>query len=375
MDKQKVLMVGPDRGVHGGISAVVNEFYNAGFDEKVDIKYIGTMKEGSKLKKLFVAAFAYVRFLSELKWCDIVHVHFSSDSSFIRKSLFIRKAHKAGKKIVLHQHGGDFTTFYNKQLNDAQKKKAQEVLNMGDVMLVLTKTWKEFFSHITDTEIVVFPNGICVNEGSTGADDEFPLSGNDNKADVSAEGKSKCDADIIDKDYKSIIFLGRICRDKGITELLEAMDSLHAGNPQLHLYIGGIYEDEYYREEVEKRSEYVTYLGWITGKDKEQYLKKCGILVLPSYFEGFGMTLIEGMLWKTAVIGSNVGGIPDIIDDGENGILIPARDKKALEEAILSLVSDIDLATRLGSKGREKVLNFYSVEKNIEKLIALYRKL
>ena len=55
-DKIRVLMVGPDRGVHGGISAVVNNYYEAGLDRKVDLKYIGTMREGSKVKKLLINA-------------------------------------------------------------------------------------------------------------------------------------------------------------------------------------------------------------------------------------------------------------------------------------------------------------------------------
>ena len=58
-NKIKVLMIGPDRSVHGGISAVVNNYYEAGLDNRVDLKYIGTMKEGSKAYKLLVAIKAY----------------------------------------------------------------------------------------------------------------------------------------------------------------------------------------------------------------------------------------------------------------------------------------------------------------------------
>ena len=109
MDKKiKVLMIGPDRTVHGGISALVNSYYEAGLDKKIELKYIGTMKEGSRLKKLFVAACALIRFIASVRRYDIVHANFSSDSSFMRKSLFIRIAKRCSKKILLHQHGGDF---------------------------------------------------------------------------------------------------------------------------------------------------------------------------------------------------------------------------------------------------------------------------
>ena len=145
MEKVNVLMVGPDRGVHGGISAVVNELYAAGLDSKVNLKYIGTMREGSKLKKLFVAAFAYVRFLKQLSWCDVAHVHFSSDSSFLRKSVFIKTAHRRGKKILLHQHGGDFQTFYGKQLDDKESRMSGKHWPWGIECWFLPRAGRTFF--------------------------------------------------------------------------------------------------------------------------------------------------------------------------------------------------------------------------------------
>ena len=98
--KLKVLMVGPDRSVHGGISGVVNGLYEAGLDTRVDLKYIGTMKEGSKLRKLFVAGIAYLSFLFCVDKYDVVHVNVASDNSFKRKSLFVKVAKKHGKKVV-----------------------------------------------------------------------------------------------------------------------------------------------------------------------------------------------------------------------------------------------------------------------------------
>lgn len=344
----KVLMLGPDRGVHGGISAVVNELYAAGFDQEVSLKYIGTMKEGSKLRKLLVAAFAYCRFVKELSWCDVVHVHFSSDSSFMRKSFFIKRAKKSGKKIVLHQHGGDFKTFYNKELSDAKKEYVKKILGMGDVMLVLTQGWKDFFGQITDPDkIEVFPNGIRVSG-------------------CKPQGH---------KDYNKVLFLGRICKDKGIDELLGAMKEIHDANKNAHLYLGGIYEDSEYKEKVEKCGDFVTYLGWIGGQEKEEYLDQCGILALPSYYEGFPVSIIEAMLHECVVVASAVGGIPEIIDDGVDGILFAPRDEKAVKKALEEAMNDIEKAKIFGQKGQKKVIEKYSVEANIEKLSGFYKKI
>ncbi|SFC78583.1 glycosyltransferase family 4 protein [Butyrivibrio sp. YAB3001] len=353
-DRHKILMVGPDRNVHGGISAVVNEMYQAGLDKKVELKYIGTMQEGSKLKKLLIAVVSYIHFLNVLDNYDIVHVHFASDSSFVRKSHFIKAAYRKKKKIVLHQHGGDFKNYYENELSDNGRKYVQRILQMGDKMLVLTESWKLFFSNIINPQdIIVFPNGISVS--NTLKHNELNIT--------------------LKKDMNKILFLGRICKDKGIDELLLAMDHIHDVKSQAHLYIGGIYEDMMYQEKIEARSSYVTYLGWVTGELKEKYLDECGILVLPSYYEGFGLSIIEAMLHECAVVASNVGGIPEIIDDRENGILVEAKDSDLLKAALEDLMNDKDFASKLGAAGRKKVLEKYSVDKNIRKLLEIYNNL
>nr|WP_297706468.1 glycosyltransferase family 4 protein [uncultured Butyrivibrio sp.] len=364
MEKRiRVLMVGPDRGVHGGISAVVNELYDAGLSELADITYIGTMKEGSKAKKFCVALAAYIRFLFLVHKCDVVHVHFSSDTSFYRKSHFIKAAHFAGKKIVLHQHGGDFKTFYEKELSERGRKRVGEILDMGDRMLVLTQSWKDYFSKITDSKkLIVLPNGIKIKSYTEG--ELFSEDGN--LIDTNS---------VASKDYNKILFLGRVCKDKGMDELLEAISEMHANNPRVHLYIGGIYEDSIYRKKVEQSKEFITHLGWVTGEEKEKYLEECGILVLPSYYEGFPVSIIEGMLHGCAVVASAVGGIPEIITDKQNGLLISPKSSLELKTALQSLISDSEFANLLGRNGREEVIKKYSVEGNISKLMKIYKEL
>lgn len=196
MGKYKVLMVGPDRSVHGGISGVVNNYYAAGLDQKIELKYIGTMIEGSKVRKLWRAMKAYMQFLVQLSGYDIVHVNMASDASYVRKSFFIKAAKRAGKKIVIHQHGGDFEGYYG-QLSEKGKKRVKEILSMGDIMLVLAPSWKKFFGTLIDeNKIIVFPD--CI---------EMPP--------------------VYQKQYgqHKLLFLGRICKEKGVLELLAAAEN------------------------------------------------------------------------------------------------------------------------------------------------------
>lgn len=341
---KKILMIGPARSVHGGISGVVNNLYDAGFDKVIDLKYIGTMEEGSKLRKLLVAFRAYFSFLVSLKWADVVHVNAASDSSLLRKSLFIRAAYKKHKKIVLHQHGGDIINYYNKS-KDRRKNYIRSVIDMADVMLVLSPLYEEFFATLTDKEkIIVLPNSIAISDAPVG------------------------------KRPHDILFLGRICKDKGISELIEAMDIVHEKIPGAVLYLGGIYEDESYREAILKRP-YIQFLGWINGDTKEEYLKRCSVFVLPTYFEGQPVSVLEAMAHSCAVIASNVGGIPMMIENGVNGILIEPKNVQMLSEAMSNVLMNVELMSSLGDAAHETIREQFDIKNAIQVLDGIYEKL
>ncbi len=343
----RVLMVGPDRSVHGGISGVVNNYYEAGLDHKIDLYYIGTMVEGSRLRKLLKAAEAYVKFLTKLPSYDIVHVNMASDSSYRRKAVFIRTAHLFHKKIVIHQHGGDFETFYRKQQDAAGQRGIQKVLKMGDAFLVLAPLWKTFFGQIIGEEnITVLPDSIAVPEA-------------------------------FHKEYDNhnVLFLGRLCREKGIGELLLCVPEIVQKVPDFHLYLGGIWEDQELRTLAETDKEHITWLGWVSGEEKKKWLRACRILVLPSYFEGQSVSLLEAMAYYCGIVASDTGGIPQMIRQEETGLLVPPKDAEALGDGLLRLLQDDELCRRLGSAARNKVEKEFGIEENMRQLIAVYDKL
>lgn len=346
MEKLKVLMIGPDRRVHGGISGVVNNFYEAGLAEKVDLTYIGTMVDGSKIRKLFKAAEAYIRFCLKLPGSQIVHVNMASDVSYYRKSIFIRTAYRFRKKIMIHQHGGDFETFYKEHLSDKGRKRLRAVFAKANAVIVLTSFWKDFFEQIVDKgKIVVIPNGICI-----------PSCG--------------------DKKYgiHKLLFLGRICKEKGIVELIKAVSELSYECPDIQLYLGGVFEDESLREVAGKYPEVVKTLGWVEGNEKKRYLELCDIFVLPSYFEGQPVSVLEAMSYGLCIVASQVGGIPQMIKDHEDGLLIQPKDKASLKRALKKVLGNEKECEKLGSAAREKVQREFMIDRCMEKVLDLYRK-
>lgn len=346
-DKLKVLMIGPDRSVHGGISGVVNNYFDAGLDRMIDLCYIGTMIEGSKWIKLLQAVKSYICFLIKMPKYDIVHVNMASDSSYYRKSVFIRTAKACHKKVVIHQHGGNFPEFYEKDLSDRGRKRVKKVLSMGDVFLVLGIAWKDFFGAIIGgNRITVLPNAIHIPERE----------------------KKKYGV-------HKILYMGRLCKEKGIGELLTVMPELKAKYQDAHLYLAGIWEDQELRAQAISLKEYVTDLGWIGSTEKLRYLKECDIFVLPSYFEGQPVSVLEAMASACGIVASKTGGIPDMIIEGDTGLFAVPKDAKTLEEGLLKLLADPELCRMLGENARRKVESEFSIDKNIKQLLAIYESI
>ena len=106
-DKIKVLMIGPARSVHGGVSAVVNNYYEAGLSGQVHLKYIATMVDGSKGRKLLKAIYAYLIFLVTLPFYQVLHVNMAADASCFRKKVFIDTAWLLKKGIEQNMFRND----------------------------------------------------------------------------------------------------------------------------------------------------------------------------------------------------------------------------------------------------------------------------
>ncbi|MGD2097972.1 MAG: glycosyltransferase [Desulfobacterales bacterium] len=113
-------------------------------------------------------------------------------------------------------------------------------------------------------------------------------------------------------------------------------------------------------------------LGW--RQDINELMPVFDILVLPSLNEGMGRVLVEAMAAGKPVVGSRVGGIPDLTEDGHTGYLVPPADEKALADAIMKLLNYRDQARLMGQRGKEQCRQF-SLEAMISKLDALYSDL
>jgi len=110
-------------------------------------------------------------------------------------------------------------------------------------------------------------------------------------------------------------------------------------------------------------------------EDVPEVMKALDILVVPSLCESFGRVLIEAMATKTPVVATTVGGIPDIVEDEINGMLVPVKDPKAISQAVIRLLSDEELYQAISKNGRMKVEKSFSLPTHVSKIEKLYQSL
>jgi glycosyltransferase involved in cell wall biosynthesis len=137
-------------------------------------------------------------------------------------------------------------------------------------------------------------------------------------------------------------------------------------------------EEPSYRHELQKRvvalelESHVSFTGFVPHRELVNYFRICDLTVIPSVIEAAGNVILEAMACAKPVIGSNVGGIPDYISDGETGFLVESMNPRALAERILQLLNDQGLTMRMGAAGRKRVEDQYRFDMMISKIVAIY---
>ena len=119
----------------------------------------------------------------------------------------------------------------------------------------------------------------------------------------------------------------------------------------------------------------VKFVGKVSNKEVVDFYNASDIVIVPSLEEPFGRVVIEAMACKKPVIGTNVGGIPEIIVDKQTGFLIPPKNPEYLEKSILTLIENKKLRRSMGKEGYKRVLNKFTVEKSFKKIETIFKKL
>lgn len=325
LDARNILTIGIDyRMVHGGVAAVENvysTFYKP-FNHVTTVVDYGAVRKLMAFFKAYVQFWKWMLFHKEIK---IVHVHGASDASFWRKRIFINIAKMFGKKVVFHCHGAEFQRFASQHLGVVKK-----TLDKCDVIIALSESWKKWFeSTFKHPNVIVVKNVIAQPKVNKEETEAFTL-----------------------------LFLGRLCVRKGIYDLMDVL-ILHKTefDGKVKLLFGGDGDVEQVDKIIKQNGlqSIAEYQGWVDGEKKERLLNMADAYILPSYNEGLPISVLEAMSYSLPIISTNVGGIPEIVKNGENGYLIEPGDKDAMYQAIVQLKSNHDMCVDMGKASKEKV--------------------
>jgi glycosyltransferase involved in cell wall biosynthesis len=173
-----------------------------------------------------------------------------------------------------------------------------------------------------------------------------------------------------------VLYIGRITWRKGVHVLVDAMEALVEEEPNMHVVIAGPPEKAYIeriRSAVEQKGlqNNVVLEGALSEEKKYDYMCASTVFVSPSIKDIHPITLLEAQALGTPVVSTNIAAIPDIVQDGETGILVEPEDPDALKEAIGKITRDAALRRRL-SQGAREWASHLSLESSVDSLEALY---
>jgi glycosyltransferase involved in cell wall biosynthesis len=351
LDQQAVvLQVGPALGVRGGISSV-EKLIVSEMSDTINVHHIASSEDGSSWRKLG----AFMRAIGELAAAlrryerAVVHIHFSARGSALRKVVFAWMALRARKPLILHAHSGSFDTFF-RRLPRGLQNIVKRVFSRADCFVVLSTQWHEFYTR----ELGIPVHLVRVLPNPTRLPEALP----------SRAGREKV----------QFLFLGRISTTKGAFVMFEAFAALppHMSS-RVRLVFAGDGEVEKLRALAKQYSYDIDVHSWVDSTQRDALLAASDVFVLPSFFEGLPMSLLEAMAAGLPVITTPVGGIPDVVTNGTEGLLVQPGDVQALRDAMCTLIEDEPRRLEFGKRARAKAEQF-DVSHYALELTKIYRK-
>ncbi len=349
-DKKTVFMIGPSLKTQGGISSVLY-IYSRNFKGKMDMRFISSYSGRNRVMDILFFAAAVLEVFYRNISCPnpVFHIHVASGGSYLRKSILARICLAFRHNVILHVHGAMFDQFVE-NLPEKRKRRLVALFNRADRVVVLSRYWHSYFAAFVPQDRL----RILYNPSSTYQ-----------KGISRAYGKSG----------KQVLFMGRLGERKGVYDLIRAAAKLRDIDFSLNLYGDG--EVAAVRELVEREGlgQMISVNNWVPHSRIGELFDNAELMVLPSYAEGLPMSLLEAVGRGLAVVSTNVGGIPEIIEEGRNGFLIEPGDVDALADRLRTLLTTPGLLERMGRESLAIAGEKFSIEQIELQLQELYRSL
>ena len=294
---------------------------------------------------------------------DFIHVHTGdSPMDVLAPLLYTIRNNKTPMIVSSHADIGSYSRlpfkiayffYYNILIN--------KLLSHADSIISPSKTYaNESILKRYKEKVVVIPNGIDLNEFSLRSSKE--------------ESRRKLNFNVSEK---IVLFVGGLEPRKAPDILIKAISKVVRIVPNSKLVIVGSGSMENMLKNLTRQlkiSKLVRFAGFVKNNEKALYYRSADVFVLPSLYEIFGIVNLEAMACGVPIVASKIGGIPDVVKDGENGLLVSPGDSEALADAIIYLLENEDVREEMGDNGRKKVEG-YSWDKIAEETEKVYDEL
>lgn len=347
-ERPHVLQLGPD--MRGGMTEMIRGLLRSPLAERYELQFVPTHGGPDPIgRRLVILAAALWR----LTWWSlrgegrIVQIHVTVRGSMYRKAVCVLLAKALRRRVVLHVHSGpgDIAAF-RAGLNRSAAALFRSVLRHSDAVLAVSAASAAALEAAYGIAgVTVVPNAAPVGVERAPSGDGPPR----------------------------VVYLGGFENSvKGGAVMLEALAD--PALAELQVTMAGPGElPEAGRRLVDDRPR-VEWRGWLEGEDRDALLGETGVFVLPSTSEGLPIALLEAMACGLPIVATTVGGVPDILTDGHDALLVEPGDAAALAAAISRLAGDIALRKRLGAAARERAQRL-NAEEVTGRLAALYERL
>jgi len=323
----------------------------------------------------------------------IIHYSFPlSAPSILRDPWFMHYALKKGYKMVVHVHGGLFLTA--PRIPFLLERILKWVFSWDVPFIVLSEGEKEILEkRFGAKRVEVLPNCPDAPKGNEMQSEIATIRGcattihehgslrygagaYDNGNELrEARLEPTCEASALNQRRALILgYLGRIEPNKGMTELLEALKICKEEGRGFKVRFAGKEQTtgEYLPKFKEALGDDFEYCGLVSGETKREFLDSLDVFVMPTYFEGLPMSLLETMSYGAVPVVTEVGSIPTVVKDGENGLFVKVKDVESICEALKKLDDDRVLLAKMSDEARKTIQENFSATKYVERLNEIY---
>lgn len=343
-------MVGQVPPPVGGVTEQVRLLIHSKLKEKVHLAHLSPGRsDGCRGPRRIFNSIALVlrvawRCLAQRP--DVAHLHTSSHLGFYEKALLAALLRLFRARVVLHLHGGGFAEFHERS---RCRWLLRSTLERADAVLALSGAWRQYLLSIAPrARVEVFRNSI-----------DLPRQNPVNKEIVASPPR--------------VVFLGSLVRAKGVFKLIEIARHFAAGEAVFEI-VGDGPEAARLADAIRASGlqDRIQMRGALHGAEKTECLRNAAVFLLPSDFEGQPVSILEAMAARAAVVASDVGGIPELLDGGR-GFACPCNDPGAMAGAIHRLLRDDTLRRETVGRAFAYVSEVHDLSRQVDQLIGIYR--